>query len=190
MSWPWSSPSFRWWKAWPAHLQTVHFSHPQVMPSCWQGWSQPWKSWVQILSHKKFPAGAEQIICQLACAVFSVSVSGPLAAGMGVVRHTVPSLWKVPLTGRYPRTAGLFPGGTAGVGKAMQQERGGFMAPASSLSHLDKAGSNQPFMSPGLCLSNHRTWIAITFQRDWEALFGKANKMPGLKGGVEGQCFN
>lgn len=67
----------------------------------------------------------------------------------------------------------------AGLGEAMQEERGGFRtpAPACFLVHSDKAGSSQPFISPELCLSSHKTWIALTFQRDWEALFGNAYKV-------------
>lgn len=75
--------------------------------------------------------------------------------GCGETHNSIP-LGKFPcvtVTGRYTRTPRLFPGGTAGVGKATQEERGGFMAPASSLAHLDKAGGKQPFISPGLCLS-------------------------------------
>lgn len=119
--------------------------------------------------------------------------------GCGETHISIP-LGKFPcvtVTGRYTRTPRLFPGGTAGVGKAMQEERGGFMASASSFAHLDKAGSNQPFISPGHCLSSHKTWIEITFQRDWENipqierdLFGNAYKMPWLKGRVERQCFD
>ena len=73
----------------------------------------------------------------------------------------------------------------------MQEKKGGFLAPVSPFPHLGKAGSNQPFISPGLCLSSRKTQVAITLasQRGWEALFGDAYEMSWLKGSVEGQYF-
>lgn len=182
-------------KTWPAQLQTVHFSYPQVTRSHWRRRSWHWESGVPILSHKKFHAGVEQIVCQSICAIFSVLESGPFAAGTCVMGRAVPSLRgspRVTVTGRHPSAAGLFPGGTAGLGKVTQEKRGGFLAPASPLAHSGKAGSNQPFISPGFFLSSHKTWISIilTSQVGWEALFGNAYKVPWLKGSVEGQCFN
>lgn len=80
---------------------------------------------------------------------------------------------------------------TAVLGKAMQENRGGFPAPASPLAHSGKAGSNQPFISPGLCLSSHERWmvIALTSQRGLGALFGNAYIMPWLKDSVEGNVL-
>lgn len=51
------------------------------------------KSVLKVLGEKT-PCWCTQMICQVARAVFSVLVTGPFAPGMGVVKHTIPSLWE------------------------------------------------------------------------------------------------
>lgn len=161
------------------------------MQSLWQERSWHWR----LFSHKTIPAGVKQIVCQLTCTIFSVLESDPFAGGTCMTRHTIPSLRGSPhvhSSRQIPQSSSLFSGGTAGLGKATQEARGGFLAPASSLAHSGQEGSNQAFTPPGLCLSSHKTWITITLssQWGWESLFGNVHKMTWLKGSVEGQCFN
>lgn len=96
MSWPWSSPFFRRWKL---GLLTYRLFISAIPKSCHlagRGKVIPGSPGYKLSPTKKFPAGAKQIICQVACSVSSLLVSGPFAPGMGVVKQSHPS-GKVPM---------------------------------------------------------------------------------------------
>lgn len=57
--------------------------------------------------------------------------------------------------------------GDSSFGKCHARKKGTLSAPASPLAHSDKAERNQPFSSPGFCLSIRKTWIAITLTSQW-----------------------
>lgn len=105
---PGSSPFFTWWKAWPAHLQTAHFSHPK---SCYLAVRGKVRlSGLQILTHKKIPCCCQVNYLSGGMCHFFCPSEWSFCSWHGVVKHRIPSLWKSSLVSQWQADTLELPG--------------------------------------------------------------------------------
>lgn len=168
MSWPWSSPFFRWWKLVPLTYRLFISDTPKSCHPAGRGKVSPGSPGHKFSPTKKFPAGAKQIICQVLVSLSKWVV--PLFLAWVWWNTQFHPFGKVPLCHsdrQIHQNSQTLSWWDSWGRKGHARGKGRFYGPCLFPCPFGQ-GWGQTAFHLSRTLLIHKTRIAITFQRDWE----------------------